>query len=52
MSDCKIDLNYYINVYDLMMLDLPRPKRKVSVIVNYDEWLPVIDGDTGRVVMV
>ena len=52
MVNRGIDLRYYINVYGLMMLDLPRPRRKVSVIVNHDEWLPIIDGDTGKVVMV
>lgn len=25
-----IDLDYYINVYDLMMIDLPRPTLKVN----------------------
>ena len=52
MSSHEIDLKYYINVYNLMNLDLPRPRRKVSVIVNNGEWLPIVDGDTGKVVMV
>ena len=44
-----IDLGYYINVYDLMRIDLPRPrpKRQVTVIADEDEWLPIIDGSTG-----
>ena len=47
-----MDEKYYVNVKTLMDKMLPRPRRKVSVIVNYDEWLPIIDGDTGKVVMV
>ena len=47
-----IDLDYYINVYDLMMIDvpkcrLPRPKMKPSVFVMEDEWLPLITVETG-----
>jgi len=44
-----IDLGYYINVYDLMRIDLPRPrpKRQVTIIVDDGEWLPIIDGATG-----
>lgn len=46
-----IDLDYYINVYDLMMIDvpkcrLPRPKMKPSVFVMEDEWLPLITVET------
>ena len=38
-----IDLKYYINVYDLMMLDLPRPKLKPTVLVTgWNEWLPLV----------
>ena len=46
----SIDLSFYINVYDLMLLDLlprPRPKRQVTVIADTEEWLPIVDGDTG-----
>ena len=45
----SIDLNYYINVYDLMMLDLPRPRLKRTIIVNDGEFLPLIDGSTGEI---
>lgn len=45
------DLNFYINVKEVMLRRfLPRPKprnRSVSVLVGVDEWLPLIDGDTG-----
>jgi len=44
-----IDLAYYINVYDLMMSDLPRPRLKRTVVVCDGEFLPVIDGDTGEI---
>lgn len=37
-----IDLDYYINVYDLMMIDLPHPKLKPTVIADPEEWLPII----------
>lgn len=36
------DLDYYINVYDLMMIDLPRPRLKRTVIADPEEWLPII----------
>lgn len=44
----KVDLRYYINVYDLMMLDLPRPRLKRTVIATPEEWLPIIGVDVGR----
>lgn len=31
-----IDLDYYINVYDLMMIDLPRPTPKNRPLVDVD----------------
>ena len=45
---------YYINVAGLMELNaprcrLPRPKMKPRIIVNYGEWLPLIDGFTGEI---
>lgn len=42
-----IDLNYLINVYDLMMLDLPRPTPKNPVFIEDGVELPVIlvDGE-------
>ena len=51
----SIDERYVINVAKLMQihtLPYPRKRRKISIIVNCDEWLPVIDGSTGKVVMV
>ena len=45
----------YVNVAKLMQihsLPYPRKKRKVSIIADPDEWLPVIDGSTGKVIMV
>jgi hypothetical protein len=50
----EIDLDSYINVYNLMMLDMPRcrlsrPKMKPRVIVNDGEFLPLIDGSTGEI---
>ena len=41
-----IDLAYYINVYDLMMMDLPHPRLKRTVIADPEEWLPIIGVDT------
>lgn len=44
-----IDLDFYVNVYDLMMSDLPRPRLKRTVVVGDGEFLPLIDGDTGEI---
>ena len=44
-----VDLDYYINVFELMRFDLPRPRLKRTVIVNDGEFLPLIDGDTGEI---
>ena len=46
-----IDHHYLIRVRELM-LPRPTPIRRVSIIVNEGEWLPVIDGDTGEMVKV
>ena len=43
----QVDLNYYINVYDLMRIDLPRPRVKRAVVTS-EEWLPIIGVDVGR----
>ena len=37
-----IDCQYIRRVKDYMPTVLPRPKLKPTVIVNYDEWLPII----------
>jgi hypothetical protein len=50
-----IDKKYYVNVREVMLkayLPRPRRKHKISVIVSDGEWLPIIDGSTGKVVMV
>lgn len=49
-----IDEKYYINVKELMINRLPRPskKHKISVVINDGEWLPVIDGSTGKVMKI
>ena len=44
-----IDLDYYINVYDLMMIDLPKPRLKRTILATDDEFLPLIDGNTGEI---
>ena len=51
----KIDKRFIINVGELTekaYLPTPRRKRKISILVSHGEWLPVIDGDTGKVVMI
>ena len=48
--DC-VDERFIIKVADLMETDslpYPRKKRKISILVNYGEWLPIIDGSTGK----
>ena len=54
MISNRIDSRYYVNVKSLMREALPRPtlKRTISVIVNDGEWLPIMDGDTGKVVKI
>ena len=47
MEDNKIDYKYYINVAKIMKVNvprcrLPRPKMKPTIIVDHDEWLPLI----------
>ena len=37
-----IDCQYIRRVKDYMPTVLPRPKLKPTVIVNYDEWLPIV----------
>lgn len=37
-----IDERFYINVKDLMKNQLPRPTHTTSIIVNYNEMLPII----------
>ena len=37
-----IDLNYLINVYDLMMIDLPRPSQKNPDLLEDGEDIPII----------
>ena len=37
-----IDERFYINVKDLMKNPLPRPTHTTSIIINYDELLPII----------
>ena len=37
-----IDLGYYINVYDLMMMDLPRPTLKKPLLDTDGEEIPII----------
>ena len=45
-----MDFGYYVNVYELMVNDLPRPRLKGVFIRNHDEVLPLIDGSTGEIV--
>ena len=45
-----MDSRFYDNVKSLMekqRIDLPRPRLKPTIIVNYDEWLPIIALETG-----
>ena len=44
MTECnKFDLKYYINVYDLMMIDTPEPTPGAGdSIINDGEKLPVV----------
>ena len=37
-----VDEKYYINVQELMIKALPRPKLKPTIYVVDDEWLPLI----------
>jgi len=42
-----IDEKYYVNVASIMKLRtprcrLPRPKMKPRIIVDHDEWLPLV----------
>ena len=48
MTTDKIDPKYYINVKELMVRTLPRPTLKRTIIVDHDEWLPIIGVDTGK----
>ena len=46
-EDTVMNKEYYINVKELMELTeprcrLPRPKHKPTIIVNHDEWLPLV----------
>lgn len=43
-----IDLAYYINVYDLMMIDLPRPTPKNKNFFEDGVEIPVIPVPTGE----
>ena len=38
----EIDLGYYINVFDLMRLDLPRPTKKNLDFFEDDVEIPII----------
>ena len=38
----RIDKKYYINVKELMLNALPKPKHKTTIIVNDGEFLPII----------
>lgn len=37
----RIDLDYYINVYDLMRIDLQGPRLKRTVIADPNECCPL-----------
>ena len=41
-----IDKQYYINVKDLMLKSLPRPRLRPTVFVCDGEWLPLITVET------
>ena len=42
-TSMTIDKNYYVNVHELMNLNLPRPKHRTSILVTgWGEWLPII----------
>ena len=44
-----IDSDYYVNVNELMNSDLPRPRLKRTIVVTDDEFIPLIDGNTGEI---
>ena len=48
----KINPKYLVKVSELMdneeLKEYPKPKLKSKFIVNHDEILPIIDGDTGE----
>lgn len=43
-----VDEKYYINVQELMIKALPRPRLKPVIIVNDGEWLPIIKVNAWR----
>ena len=43
-----IDLDYYINVYDLMMIDLPRPRPKNNDFFEDNVEIPIILVESGE----
>ena len=49
----KINPKYLVKVSELMekeetKKEYPKPKHKSKFVVNHDEILPIIDGDTGE----
>lgn len=48
-SGGTMDNRYYINVKKLMTEKLPRPRLKPVIYIVDGEWLPLIDGDTGKI---
>ena len=44
----RIDKKHYVNVKELMNKQLPKPRLKPTIIVDHNEWLPIIKVDTGR----
>lgn len=49
MNESEFNPEYYINVAKIMQEKqlLPRPRLKRTVIVNYDEWLPIVSVESG-----